>query len=220
MMEGRGEEDYEMNTGRKRTAIKLRGFAGAWNDDMERARIARWKYSKSLDIERELKRMMGPDAEFRGKQHEAMTAIMRGDPKVVSIMATGEGKSLLFMLPAICVPGGLTIVVVPLISLRQDMMERCRAHGITCVEWKNGRPADDVSMVLVTPESAVGESFHTYLNRVKIRLDRIVIDECHVMLNDDPKFRKRMSKMGELMRAESQTILLTATLPPSREAEL
>jgi superfamily II DNA/RNA helicase len=135
-------------------------------------------------------------------------------------MATGEGKSVLFMLPAICVPGGLTVVVVPLVALRQDMIQRCRGHGIKCAEWKAGRPMDDVSMVLVTPESAVSEHFGTFLNRVKIRLDRIVIDECHVILNDSTNFRRRMSQLGKLVNAEVQTVLLTATLPPSKEGEL
>lgn len=148
------ERDYEVKTGRKRQIVKT-GFAGTWKDDTERARIARWKFTKSVDVDKELKRMMGPQAEFRGTQRAAMEAIMRGDPKVVAIMATGEGKSVLFMLPAICVPGGLTVVVVPLIALRQDMIQRCRGHGIKCAEWKAGRAIDDVSMVLVTPESAV-----------------------------------------------------------------
>jgi hypothetical protein len=35
-------------------------------------------------------------------------------------------------------------------------------------------------VVLVTPESAVGEAFATFLNRLQAtrQLDRIVIDEC------------------------------------------
>jgi superfamily II DNA helicase RecQ len=43
----------------------------------------------------------------------------------VAIMPTGGGKSMLFILPAWAVPGGTTIVVVPLILLRQDMARRC-----------------------------------------------------------------------------------------------
>ena len=33
---------------------------------MERARIARWKFTKSIDVDRELKKMIGLEAEFRG----------------------------------------------------------------------------------------------------------------------------------------------------------
>jgi len=51
-------------------------------------------------------------------------------------------------------------------------------------------------------------------------LDRIVIDECHVVLNDQLDFRKMLQQLGQLAMAETQMVLLTATLPPSLEEEL
>jgi superfamily II DNA helicase RecQ len=39
-------------------------------------------------------------------------------------MPTGEGKSLLFQLPAYISPRGLTIVVVPLVALRYGLGAR------------------------------------------------------------------------------------------------
>jgi superfamily II DNA helicase RecQ len=62
--------------------------------------------------------------QFRGVQAWAMAAIQRGQSPVVAIMPTGGRKSMLFMLPAWAVPGGTTIMVVLLISLRQDMMRQ------------------------------------------------------------------------------------------------
>jgi superfamily II DNA helicase RecQ len=137
-------------------------------------------------------------------------------------MPTGEGKSILFMLPAWVEPGGTTVVVVPLIALRSNMKRRCDKFGIVCAEWESGQPPDGAAIVLVTPESAVGKPFGTFLNRMRTmrRLDRIVIDECHIVLNDGLDFRKYMQQLGQLMTAESQMILLTATLPPTKEAEL
>ena len=78
------------------------------------------------------------------------------------------------------------VVVVPLVALRADLQQRCQRLGITCVKWESRRPPDEVSIVLVTPESAVTGDFFQFLNRQRLvqRLDRIVIDECHVMLND------------------------------------
>lgn len=52
------------------------------------------------------------------------------------------------------------------------------------------------------------------------RLDRIVIDECHVVLNDQRNFRPQMAQLGRLVQARTQMVWLTATLPPSMEAEL
>jgi superfamily II DNA helicase RecQ len=52
------------------------------------------------------------------------------------------------------------------------------------------------------------------------QLDRIVIDECHIMLNQQYTFRKQMQQLGRLVAAETQMVMLTATLPPSEEYEL
>lgn len=191
-----------------------------WHDGMEKAQVLRWKLAKSLDLEVELKRVFGENATYRGQQKEALQAIMNGEARVVAVLATGEGKSLLFMLPALCVRGGLTILVLPLIALRQDMMKRCKSFGLRCVEWTAGATADDAGLVMVTPESAGSGGFHTFLNRVSRKIDRIVIDECHVVLNDGYNFRRKMQQLGDLTRARVQMVLLTATLPVSKREEL
>jgi superfamily II DNA helicase RecQ len=67
-------------------------------------------------------------------QKEAIDAIVAGKSPVVAVMPTGAGKSLLFMLPAWAEQGGTTVVVVPLIALRGDMMRRCTKLGILCAE--------------------------------------------------------------------------------------
>jgi superfamily II DNA helicase RecQ len=51
-------------------------------------------------------------------------------------------------------------------------------------------------------------------------LDRIVIDECHTILGDQGGFREGMTRLGSLVSAHTQMLLLTATLPPSDEAQL
>ncbi|KAI0603762.1 RecQ Superfamily II DNA helicase, partial [Pyrenophora tritici-repentis] len=118
--------------------------------------------------------------------------------------------------------GGTTVVVVPLIALRGDMAQRCKKLGISCVEWQSRRPPDAAAVVLVTPESAVGEEFATFLNRLRAtrQLDRIIIDECHIVLNRQYTFRKQMQQLGKLVAVETQMVMLTATLPPSEEDEL
>ena len=52
------------------------------------------------------------------------------------------------------------------------------------------------------------------------RLDRIIIDECHIVLNDQADFRPQMQQLGQLMVAKTQMVLLTATLPPTDEEVL
>jgi RecQ family ATP-dependent DNA helicase len=186
------------------------------------ARIDRRSRLRKMDTKAALQRMMGGQARFRGVQEKAIQAIVAGESPVVAVMPTGAGKSMLFMLPAWAEQGGTTVVVVPLIALRGDMTRRCKALGISCVEWEAMHPPDGAAVVLVTPESAVGEAFATFLNRLRAlrQLDRIVIDECHMVLNRQYDFRKQMQHLGKLVAAETQMVLLTATLPPSEEEEL
>jgi hypothetical protein len=57
---------------------------------------------------------------------------------------------------------------------------------------------DGASIVLVMPESAVSQTFITFINRKlwSHKLDQIVIDECHVILNDWYNFHKEMGPTG------------------------
>jgi superfamily II DNA helicase RecQ len=208
-----GKEEEKASKKRKRAPFEC---------EADEARIDRWGRLRKMDTTTQLQRMMGKTAEFRGVQKEAMAAIVAGESPVVAVMPTGGGKSLLFMLPAWAEQGGTTVVVVPLIALRGDMMRRCQWLGISCAAWEGRRPPDAAAVVLVTPESAVGEEFATFLNRLRAtrQLDRIVIDECHIVLNRQYTFRKQMQQLGRLVAAETQMVMLTATLPPSEEDEL
>jgi superfamily II DNA helicase RecQ len=72
---------------------------------------------RKIEGSKQLKRMMGASAEFRGVQEAAIKAITAGESPVVAVMPTRVGECLLFMLPAFAEQGGTTIVVVPLIAL-------------------------------------------------------------------------------------------------------
>jgi superfamily II DNA helicase RecQ len=63
-------------------------------------------------------------------QERAMTTVMSWTEQVIVIMATSEGKSLLFMLPCILPDAKVTILVLPLVSLRGDLLRRVRELGI------------------------------------------------------------------------------------------
>ena len=144
----------------------------------------RWKRMRRMDIHEQLEQLVGKGARFRGVQEASIQAIVSGKGPIVTVMGTGGGKSLLFMLPAACsaqvrgvgVPG-MTVVVIPMIALRQDLKRRCDEVGIKCAEWESRQPQSDVSIMLVTPESAVSKAFQTFLIRVQAtkQLERITV---------------------------------------------
>ena len=131
-----------------------------------------------------LREMLGPTASFRGSQLEGLRAIVSGEPRVVMVMRTGGGKSLMFMLPAFCSVGGVTVVVVPLISLRSDLERRCKEIGLNAGRWPD-QTARHLRIVLVTLESAVTKAFNRFINDKLAtgELDRIVVDESHIILD-------------------------------------
>jgi superfamily II DNA helicase RecQ len=139
---------------------------------------------------------------------------------VVVVMGTGSGKSMLFMLPASSVAGGTTIVVVPLVSLQGDLQERCTKARISSIVWSSLRPHDTASIIFVTPESAMTKAFAGLMNRLEDmnQLDRIIVDECHTVLDGSPGFRPKLRQLGQLA-SSAQMVYLTATLPPREEGE-
>lgn len=76
--------------------------------------------------------------------------------------------------------------------------------------------------MLITPKSAITPEFHSFLNQLRIvrRLDRIIINECHVMLPGSADFQPAMQRLGELIQVRTQLVFLTATLPPTLEQAL
>jgi superfamily II DNA helicase RecQ len=121
-------------------------------------------------------------------------------------MRTGGGKSLFFMLPAASTRTGVTIVIIPLNSLREDLKDRCDKVGISCAEWDGQRPPHWASIVLATPEAAVSTTFGRFIGEKRAikQLDRIVLDECHVVLDLDNKWRPGILKLVEMTEKQTQ----------------
>ena len=126
-----------------------------------------------------------------------------------------------FMLPAFCTgTTGTTVVVVPLVALREDLCRRCRASGIEAHIWTSGGANRAAAIVFVTPESASTKMFRDFINRLQTRqqLDRVVVDECHMVLDGGPGFRPQLGSLGRTVAEWGvQVVCLTATLSPRDE---
>src|SRR5678810_233036 len=67
-------------------------------------------------------------SDFRRGQWPPIKALLEGRDALV-VMPTGSGKSLIYQLPALMLPG-LTIVVSPLIALMKDQQDKLAACGV------------------------------------------------------------------------------------------
>lgn len=113
-------------------AKRKRSYA---EDAMDEVQAVRWKKLRTVDIQHALEGVCGEGAEFRGLQKAALEAIMRNESPVLVVMGTSVGKTMLFQIPAKSVDSGTTVVITPLVSLQDHMVERCRKVGISCVKW-------------------------------------------------------------------------------------
>ncbi|PON20110.1 hypothetical protein TGAM01_v211033 [Trichoderma gamsii] len=190
--------------------------------DIEQEGLRKQRFGRlhRADMQGQLKQMMGETAAFRGSQKRVIEAVVRGEWPVVQVAPTGGGKSLTFMLPAFCTPDGMTIVVTPLLALEGDMVRRCGQMGIDAYVWKSRGVQRGAALVFITPEGAATKGFRAFVERMhgQQRLDRVVVDECHTVLEWSKEFRPRIGKLGEVLKEFGVPVIcLTATLKPKEE---
>ena len=71
--------------------------------------------------------LSNPEAIFRGLQERVIRAVAGGKSPILAIIAIRAGKSIAFLLPAAAVSNRITVVIVLLLALRDDLCRRCEA---------------------------------------------------------------------------------------------
>ncbi|MDU5840512.1 MAG: RecQ family ATP-dependent DNA helicase [Haemophilus parainfluenzae] len=124
---------------------------------------------------------------FRKGQEEVIHAALSGQDALV-VMATGNGKSLCYQIPALCFPG-LTLVISPLISLMKDQVDQLQANGIEAdflnssqtpeqqQQVENKLISGQLKLLYVSPEKVMTNSFFQLISYAQISF--IAIDEAH-----------------------------------------
>ncbi|KAM6508149.1 hypothetical protein FALCPG4_018036 [Fusarium falciforme] len=153
----------------------------------------------------------------RPGQRDAMLAVLGPRPpdQVVVILGTGSGKTLVVMVAASLVGAATTVLILPTVALRGNMVGRLADVGLRHHVWEqvSKRVAP---VVIVSAEAACTEGFLDYAHRLVDRqqLDRIVIDECHLTITAS-SYRRCMARLAwHVRQIRVQTVWLTATLPP------
>jgi superfamily II DNA helicase RecQ len=173
------------------------------------------------------------------EQEAALYAVVRGVSPLIIVLPTGGGKTLLPVAATVLdeAPShqqesgrpSVTILVVPFRALIEDMLVRLCEAGVKAIEWQAGAEGDyqnrrtPASIVLVSADyvgSCSGQflSYAALLARQGV-LRRVVIDECHVAITAD-SWRTALRRLKDVRLLPCQHVLLTATLPPSQEAQL
>ena len=146
-------------------------------------------------------------ASFRPLQREVINATLKGKD-VFAVLPTGAGKSLIFQLPGLLAPHGLTVVVSPLVSLMTDQVHNLQSKGIraallasdvtsreqtTAIQQEAADPVSSgLRFLYVTPERvAKSKQLLAKLQKAYLasKLSRIAIDEAHCAAAQGHDFR-------------------------------
>ena len=158
---------------------------------------------------------------FRKGQEEVINAVLNGQDALV-VMATGNGKSLCYQIPALCFEG-LTLVISPLISLMKDQVDQLQANGIEAdflnssqtleqqKQVQNKLISGQLKLLYVSPEKVMANSFFQLISYSKVSF--IAIDEAHCISQWGHDFRPEYTQLGVLKASfpHAPIMALTAT---------
>src|SRR3954466_7081470 len=167
--------------------------------------------------------------ELRPGQAETVEHVLEGRD-VLAVMSTGYGKSAIYQIAALLIPGP-TVVVSPLIALQSDQvedLEREKAGGAAAVssfvpagarrEALEELAAGELEFLFLSPEQLANEE--VLADVVAARPSLFVVDEAHLISEWGHDFRPDYLKLGAVAEAVGRppVLALTATAaPPVRD---
>ena len=159
-------------------------------------------------------------------QRLVIANLLEGRHQIV-VLPTGAGKSVCFMFPAVVLEG-VTLVVLPLLALLEDLHRRMTAAGLPVAVLRGGQTRDernailarvasrDARLVLVTPEAALAERLLAALVAAGT-IEHLVVDEAHCISQWGDSFRPTYLRLNELVQALRPRVVsaFTATATPA-----
>ena len=183
------------------------------------------KYPKA-EVREMLRERFG-HSDFRKGQWEPINALLEGRDTLV-VMPTGSGKSLIYQLTALTLPG-LTVVVSPLIALMKDQHDKLSAQGVSSVAMHSHLSTSETreahrqiaegegEMLYLTPERFKDRAFFEHLLGRPIAL--FVVDEAHCVSQWGHDFRPDYLSLGSIAKRLGRPPILALTATATQEVQ-
>jgi ATP-dependent DNA helicase RecQ len=160
-----------------------------------------------------LERLAGPDARLRDDQATAIATLVDERRRALLVQRTGWGKSAVYWIATALNRArghGPTLVVSPLLALMRDQVDAARRMGLDAERIDSTNPdawqaitdrlaADDVDVLLISPERLNSHAFRPHLAELAPRLGMLVVDEAHAISDWAHDFRPDYGRIVHLL---------------------
>lgn len=173
-----------------------------------------------------LRRMIGPDADFRDGQWEAIEAVAVRRKRALVVQRTGWGKSLVYFLATKLLReqnAGPTLLISPLLSLMRNQIEAAERIGIRAFtinsanrdEWQaasDALAANVCDVLLISPERLANEEFRReVLPRFANSIGLFAVDEAHCISDWGHDFRPDYRRIVRILQNLPRGVPVVAT---------
>ncbi|MDB9526065.1 RecQ family ATP-dependent DNA helicase [Oscillatoria sp. CS-180] len=151
---------------------------------------------------------------FRPPQDTVIHSLLQRQDALI-ILPTGGGKSLCFQLPAL-LQTGLTLVVSPLVALMENQVQDLRDRRLPAATLHSERPKRErwrvlkalkhqqLRLLYLSPETLLSESIWQELICPDLKLNGLVLDEAHCLVQWGETFRPAYRRLGIARQALQQ----------------
>jgi ATP-dependent DNA helicase RecQ len=173
-----------------------------------------------------LRRLAGPDADFREGQLEAIAFLVEQRRRVLCVQRTGWGKSAVYFVATALLReqgSGPTLLVSPLLALMRNQVLAAHALGLRArtinssnqEEWQpiaQELARDEVDLLMISPERLNNPGFRRdVLPDFVDRVGLLVVDEAHCISDWGHDFRPDYRRIAALLPTLGDDVAVLCT---------